>query len=263
MATWFRRRLASVNWLGLATIFAILVVWQLLVSTKIVNYAALPGPIDVWNGFTYLLGPYGGLGSALGHTLHCVLIAWLIAVGAGTLVGMLMALNSTVAEWAGATVDLLRSLPVIALIPVAILIWGTGSKTEIILGAYAGLWPMLINTTGGARSIPPALQDVARSMRLSRAATVRKVILPATATSILVGARLALSTTLVVCVVSEMLGLQSGIGNQLLVEQFEQSRAWAYVIVIGVLGILLNFVLVRLVRLLVPGISAASERSIA
>jgi ABC-type nitrate/sulfonate/bicarbonate transport system permease component len=151
---------------------------------------------------------------------------------------------------------------VIALIPIAILIWGTGSKTEIILGAYAGLWPMLINTAGGARSVPTALTDVAASLRLSRAATVCKIILPATAAAILVGARLALSTTLVVCVVAEMLGLQSGIGNQLILEQFEPPRMWAYVIVIGALGILLNFVLVRLVRALFPGVSAASERSL-
>lgn len=265
MASWFSRRSPAVNWLGLATIVGLLAVWQILVSTKVINYAPLPGPIEIWTGLRYLAGSDGGLWSALGHTMKCVAIAWALAVGIGATVGMLVALNSTVASWANSTVDLFRSLPVIALIPIAILIWGTGSKTEIILGAYAGLWPMLMNTAGGARGVPEGLRDVARTLGLSRLATIVKIIVPSTAAAMLVGARLALATTLVICVVAEMLGLQSGVGNQLVLENsgMQSARGWAYVLVIGVLGILLNFVLVRVVRVLFPGVSAASERSLA
>ena len=106
---------------------------------------------------------------------------------------------------------------------------------------------MLMNTAGGARSVPPALGDVARTLRLSQLATLRKIIVPSTAAAMLVGARLALATTLVICVVAEMLGLQSGIGNQLVLEQngCQSARMWAYILVIGALGILLNFALVR------------------
>ena len=63
-------------------------VWQLLVTTKIVNYAPLPGPIEIWSGFKYLAGSEGGLWAALWHTVRCVLIAWLIAVAVGGLVGL-------------------------------------------------------------------------------------------------------------------------------------------------------------------------------
>ena len=129
------------------------------------------------------------------HTVRCVLIAWGIAVVVGGLAGMAFALNDTVASWGGSTVDLLRSLPVIALIPVAILIWGIGSNTEIILGAYAGMWPMLVNTAGGARGVPDRLYDVAQTMRLSRRATMQKIVMPWTGAAMLVGARLALTTT--------------------------------------------------------------------
>jgi len=264
MATRFRRA-TSVNWLGIATIVALLVIWQLLVSAKIVNYAPLPGPLEIWSGFKYLTGPEGGLGQALGHTLYCVAIAWLIAVFLGGLLGIAFGSNATLAAGAGATVDLLRSLPVIALIPIAILIWGIGSKTEIIIGAYAGLWPMLINTSGGARSIPPRLREVARTLRLSRRATLLKIVMPATGGAMLVGARLALATTLVLCVVSEMLGLETGVGYNLMLEQSgdEPARMWAYVLIIGTLGILVNFALVRLVRTLFPGVAASLERSVA
>jgi sulfonate transport system permease protein len=264
MATRLRHGAGSVNWLGLATIVALLVLWQLLVTTKIINYSPLPGPIEIWSGFKYLAAPGGGLWSDIGHTMYCVALAWAIAVVVGGVVGLAIALNATVASWAGSTVDLLRSLPVIALIPVAILIWGIGSKTEIILGAYAGMWPMLMNTAGGARSVPPRLHDVARTLRLSRRATLQKIVMPATGAAMLVGARLALATTLVLCVVAEMLGLETGVGHAVVLEQSgdEPARMWAFVLVIGALGILVNFMLVRVVRLLFPGVAAASERSL-
>jgi ABC-type nitrate/sulfonate/bicarbonate transport system permease component len=263
MAVRIRRGFASLNWLGIGTLVGLLVVWQLLVSTKIIDYSAIPGPIGIWDGFKYLVGPQGGLSTALGHTLYCVAIAWLIAVVVGGAAGLLIAANATVASWAGSTIDLLRSLPVIALIPVAVLIWGIGSKAEIILGAYAGLWPMLLNTAGGARSVPPRLREVARTLRLTRRATIVKIVMPATGAAMLVGARLALATSLVLCIVAEILELQSGVGYAVNLELAgdEPARMWAYVILIGCLGIALNFVLVRLVRTLFPGVTAASERS--
>jgi ABC-type nitrate/sulfonate/bicarbonate transport system permease component len=263
MAVRIRRSFASFNWPGVGTLFGVLVVWQLLVSTKIINYSAIPGPIGIWDGFKYLIGPQGGLLTALGHTLYCVAIAWMIAVVVGAAAGLLIAANATVASWAGSTIDLLRSLPVIALIPVAVLIWGIGSKAEIILGAYGGLWPMLLNTAGGARSVPPRLREVARTLRLTRRATLVKIVMPATGAAMLVGARLALATSLVLCVVAEILELQSGVGYAVSLELSgdEPARMWAYVILIGCLAIVLNFALVRVVRLVFPGVAAASERS--
>lgn len=263
MAVRIRRGFASLNWLGIGTLVGLLVIWQLLVSTGIIDYSAIPGPIQIWDGFKYLVGSDGGLPTALGHTLYCVAIAWLVAVSVGAALGLLIASNATVASWAGSTIDLLRSLPVIALIPVAVLIWGIGTKAEIILGAYAGLWPMLLNTAGGARSIPPRLREVARTLRLSRRATIIKIVMPATGAAMLVGARLALATSLVVCIVAEILELQSGVGYAVSLELAgdEPARMWAYVILIGCLGIVLNFVLVQLVRTLFPGVAAATERS--
>ena len=263
MGTRIRRRVSAVNWLGLGLIVALLAVWQLLVSTRVIHLYSLPGPAGIWSGLRYLAGPGGGLWPALGHTIQCVAAAWGIAVALGGLAGMLLALNPTIASWTNATVNLFRSLPVVALIPVAILIWGTGSKAEIILGAYAALWPMLVNTAGGVRGVSPRLRDVARTLRLSRAATLVKIVMPSTGAALLVGARLALATALVVCVVAEMVGLQSGVGNQLVLEQGagQPDRMWAYVILVGVLGIIVNAGLVKVVRVMFPGVSAVSERS--
>lgn len=263
MAEWLRRNGRAVNWLGLAVVVAVLVLWQVLVTTKIIKYDSLPAPADIWHGFGELTGAGGGLWTAVGHTVRVVLIAWVLGAGIGAIAGLLLALNRTVGAWGYATVDLLRSLPVVALIPIAILVWGNGDTSEIILGGYAALWPMLINTAGGVRKVTPRLRDVARTLRLSRTATLLKIVLPATGSSMLVGARLSLSTTLVVCVVAEMLGLQSGVGNQLVLEQsgMQPARMWVYVLLVGVLGLIVNAGLVRAFRLAFPGVAAVAERS--
>jgi len=267
MAARARRIALRFNWLGLAVIVGVLGIWQLLVTSRVLDYSALPSPIDIANGLGYLASHGSTIVSAgmwgnLAHTVRCVLEAWGIALLIGGAAGLLIGLNRTVASWATATVDIFRSLPVIALIPIAILIWGPGSKAEVILGAYAALWPMLINTAGGVRGVPAQLRDVAKTLRLSRSATLLKVVMPATGAAMLVGARLALTVALVVCVVAEMLGLQTGLGNALILEQSadEPARMWAYVVIVGVLGIIANVGLVQAVRLIFPGVSAISDR---
>ncbi|WP_051809743.1 ABC transporter permease [Actinoplanes subtropicus] len=262
MGAWLRRTSRSANWAGVVVAAAVLTIWQLLVTLRLIGDPPLPGPIEIWRGFQELTVPGGGMWPAIGHTVQVVLTAWSIGAGSGCVLGLLLAANRTVASWAVATVDVLRSLPVVALIPIAILLWGTGNLTEVALGAYAALWPMLINTAGGARAVTPRLRDVARTMVLSRPATLLKIVLPATGASMLVGARLALSTTLVVCVVSEMLGLQSGIGNQLVLEQgaMQPARMWVYVLVTGVLGVVVNAGLIRAFRVAFPGIAGTMGR---
>jgi len=251
------RGFRAVNWPGIAVILALLIVWQFLGGPN------LPRPVDIWHGFQDLIGPDGGLWAAVEHTVRVVLIAWVIGAGTGMVLGLLLALNPVVASWGYATVDMLRSLPVVALIPIAILVWGTGDLSEVILGAYAALWPMLINTAGGVRGVTPRLRDVSRTLQLSRTGTLVKIVLPATGSSILVGARLSLATALVVCVVSEMLGLQSGVGNQLVLEQsgMQPARMWVYVLLVGTLGLIINAGLIGAFRVLFPGVAAVAERS--
>lgn len=263
MAIRARSFLGSVNFLGIAVMVGGLAVWQALVSSGLIHPTNLPGPFGIITGFRQLL-QLGLLWPAVGHTMMCMSVAWGIAVIIGGGLGLLVGVNKTARDWTSATVDVLRSLPVLAFIPVAILIWGPASKAEIVVAAYAALWPMLINTAGGARNVGPRLRDVARSLCLSRFQRMRKIVLPATGISMLVGARLALAIALVVCVVAEMLGLPNGIGYSIVAEESagQPDRMWAYIVTIGVLGILTNAGLVLATKLAFPGVSrlAAGDR---
>lgn len=258
-----RRAFGAVNWLGIAVIVGLLVIWQLIVSAGILHFHSLPGPIGIFSGFRYLVSS-GELWPQLRHTLTAVAMAWALAVVIGGLLGLLLGLNGTVASWTSATVDVFRSMPVVAFIPIAILIWGPATKAEVVVATYAAVWPMLINTAGGVRGVPPQLRDVAATLRLSRVATLAKVMVPATGPSMIVGARLALGTALVVCVVAEMLGLQLGVGNSLILEQSadQPERMWAYVLLVGTVGVVLNAVLVRTTRWTFPGVSALASRDV-
>jgi ABC-type nitrate/sulfonate/bicarbonate transport system permease component len=259
-----RRAVGTVNWLGLAVLVGVLAVWQLVVSVGLIHAHSLPGPIGIWDGFTELIDS-GDLGPALRHTITAVLLAWGLAVLVGGLLGLILGVNQTVASWTTATVDVFRSLPVLAFIPIAILIWGPATKAEVFVGAYAAVWPMLMNTAGGARNVGPRLRDVARSLRLSRTRTLLAVVMPATGVSMLVGARLALGLALVVCVVTEMLGAPFGVGYGLILEQSadQPERMWAYILIVGVLGILLNALLVASTRIAFPGVSQLAEKDVA
>jgi sulfonate transport system permease protein len=252
----------TVNWLGLVVILGLLLIWQLLIDTKIVQIQGLASPTEIWVGLRYLVSS-GNLWPALGHTIRCAAMGWAIAVVAGGAVGLLVALNASASAWTTASVDVFRSLPVVAFVPIAILVWGTGSKSEVILAAYAGIWPMLINTAGGVRGLSVRLREVASVLRLTRRQTLTKIVLPSTGAAMIVGARLALASSLVICVVAEMIGLQSGLGNQLVLEQSadQPARAFAYVFVIGLLGLLANAGLVAAIRRAFPGITAVSSRS--
>jgi sulfonate transport system permease protein len=173
----------------------------------------------------------------------------------GTLGGFALASSPGVRRFSSASVDALRTIPVVTLVPIALLIWGPSGTSELVVAAIAAVWPVLISAESGVRSVHPRLAEVASTLRLSRLATARKIALPAAAPELLVGARLALGFALVVCIVSEMVGNPAGLGYGLVAMQqaLDPAGMWAYVVVIGVLGIVLNSLLVTLTRLAMPG----------
>jgi ABC-type nitrate/sulfonate/bicarbonate transport system permease component len=129
---------------------------------------------------------------------------------------------------------------------------------ELTIIVYAAAWTVLVNTIDGVRSVPAELLDVARILRMSKRTTLRKVILPSAVASIVVGLRLALSLSLVLAVVAEMLGNPRGLGNALVRAQqaLQPEQMFAYVVSIGVLGITLNAALRSATARLFPGLAA-------
>jgi sulfonate transport system permease protein len=120
---------------------------------------------------------------------------------------------------------------------------------------YIAQWLILVNTVDGIRGVNPQLLEVARMLRMSWLERTRKIVLPAAMPVILVGLRLGLTVSLVMAVVSEMICNPAGLGYQLVFEQraLQTDRMFAYLTVIGALGVLLNAALLLVARV-IPGV---------
>ena len=176
------------------------------------------------------------------HTLRSVLIGWTVAAAsasalglAARLLGVRAALFAGVARGAAADAG-------VAFLPLALLLFNFSLTTELVLIIYASIWPVLINTMGGVMSVPPRLYDVGRTLRLSRAHTLVKVVIPAAAPAIVVGCRLSMGLTLVMAIIAEMLANPHGLGYAVIsqLQAMQPQRMFAYVIFIGLLAIVLN-----------------------
>lgn len=236
---WFRDHV-----IGYLTIVVVLGLWELLIDTGVLDFQFLPAPHEVWTGLSGLISS-GELADNLLHTLGAVALGWVIALCAGIVAGTVLGLLQPVWRYSMASLDAIRALPIVALVPLAVLLFGFTTTTEVVIGSYAAFWPIMLNTRAGIRGVSPELLSVAEVLRLGRFETVWKMLLPAATPLILVGVRLGLSTCLVLTLVAEMVGSPTGMGYAMIQQEqaLQSDRMFAYLIVIGVLGVVLNAIL--------------------
>src|SRR4051794_39411897 len=208
------RSLRRINGLGLLTMVGLIGLWEVLVRSRTLEYQFLPAPSAVATGVRTLLSS-GKLLPNLMHTLEVTLLGWVAASVLGISLGLLLGLSQTAWRWSMASIEVMRAIPPVTLVPVALLVFGFSARMELMIILFVSAWPVMVNTIDGVRGLRPELVDVGRMLRLSTPARVRKVTLPAAMPSIVVGLRLALSLSLVLAVVAEMIGNPSGLGNAL------------------------------------------------
>jgi sulfonate transport system permease protein len=252
-------RTARINGPGLLTILLCALLWEALVRGGVIQYSYLPAPTAILAGLYELLST-GQLWADTLHTLQAVIMGWAIAVAIGIVLGLMLGVSPMLRRYSLATIEVLRPMPGIAFVPVALLLFGFSLKTELVVIVLPALWPVLINTMGGVAGVHPRLFEVGATFRLSRARVVTKIVIPAALPSILVGLRLSLTLALVLAIVAEMVGNPTGLGYAVVRDQqaLRPALMFADMIVIGILGILLNQVLMQIVWWLFP---AASRRT--
>ena len=244
-----RRLIEAINPLGWLVVILAIVLWQIVIEAGIVNFEYTPPPSEIASSFGHLVSS-GEMSDAVWHTLKVTLISSAIAIVVGMAFGALLGLVGAVRTYSMGSVDFLRTVPVVAMMPVALLVWGASSKSEIIVASYAALWPIVINTMAGVEGVHPIKRDVARSFRLSRLDTFRKIVFPVATPAILIGARLSIVTALVVAIVAEMLINPQGVGHGLVfaMQSLQPNEMWAYAVAAGIMGYILTALLVYGVR---------------
>lgn len=135
-----------------------------------------------------------------------------------------------------------RALPPAALVPVATLLLGFDETMKVVVVVVAAVWPIMLNTRSGVRAIDPVLLDLARSLRLTRTHTVRKVLLPAVAPAMLLGVRVATPVALVITLLVEYLTGVSGVGALVGDAQrtFQPARVYALIVIAGLISLAAN-----------------------
>lgn len=169
------------------------------------------------------------------------LIGFALGAAVGTLLGVLLGLSFTLRELFSLPIEFLRALPVTAMLPLFLLLFGVGEVSKIAMVALPCLLLLAVHTEGGIRRTSIARLEMAKSFGASRLQCFFHVTLPEVIPSLLLGFRLALSLALVVAVVSEMfLGTEQGLG-QSIYEAYMMNRPellYAYLLVIGLIGYL-------------------------
>nr|BFE60190.1 ABC transporter permease [Dactylosporangium thailandense] len=176
-------------------------------------------------------------------SLTRLVLGYLIALVAGVGLGTAIGSSPTLRALSEPTLEFFRALPPPVLIPVIALFAGfTGWTPKLVTIALGCVWPILLNTVEGVRSVDEVLRDTARSYHLGRLATLRHVILRAASPRIATGARQALSIGVILMVISELFGANRGLGAAIV--QFQRGFAipqmWTGIILLGLIGVALS-----------------------
>jgi len=190
---------------------ALLLVWQLSASRGWLPSRILPAPLDVIEAAWRL----SASGELWGHVRVSALRAFAgLAIGGG--LGLALGLLTGSVRWAETLLDssiqMVRNIPALALIPLVILWFGIDESAKIFLIAISVFFPIYINTFHGIRNVDPGLIEMGRSYGLSRWQLYWHVVLPGALSSILVGVRFSLGLMWVILIVAETLSAQAGIG---------------------------------------------------
>jgi ABC-type nitrate/sulfonate/bicarbonate transport system permease component len=237
----------TTRWLGVIGVLALV---ELLTQTDILPGRYIP-PVST----TFLVLVEQLQSSALWVTIWETLKGWAIGLAIATVVavpvGMLLGSIQLLYRGVRVIIEFLRPIPSVALIPLAVLIYGAGLAMKVFLVSFASFWPLLFQTLYGVQDIDPVARDTARAYGLSRLSYVRYIVLPSAAPYIATGLRISSSIALILAVTGELVVGAPGIGREIGIAQSggDAPLTYALISVAGVLGLVLNAIFQRLERL--------------
>ena len=184
----------------------------------------------------------GSLWQATAFTLGSAGLGLLIGLLGGMALGTLLGLSRRAQALSFLSVELLRPVPSVALIPIAMLVFGFGVSMEVSVVAFATFWPMLILTQAAVRLLEPRLLEVAAALQLGPMQRLCKIVLPAVLPRLFVALRLGVAVALVVAVTVEIAANPAGMGYAMMIAQqsLDPALMMAWLAWIGVVGFAVN-----------------------
>ena len=242
---------------GLASVAAVVAAWFALTGTGVVGSTRFPSPREFWKAADQI-ATQGYAGGTLllqsWHSTRLVVLGFLVAVATGIPLGLLMGWSRRVEALVNPAFLLVRPIPPLAWIPLAIVWLGLGDAAKIMVIWFAAFVPSVINAYTGARNIDPTFIAVARVHGASTARVLWEVVVPGSLPMIFTGLRLSLQASWTTLVAAELVGAFYGMGRVLDIAYRDIYPAMIAVamVTVGVLGALTTQVLVRIERWAVP-----------
>lgn len=234
----------------------LVIAWQLWAMTLPPDSPA-PSPVRVVTTFIDLVGS-GGLVMATAQSLGRVLLGFAFALVLGIGLGMLMGSSQRIRDNLDPIVESFRPIAPMAILPIAILWFGTGTAASLSIVAYAAFFPLLLNTIHGVSRVERRLVQAAMTMGIPRQRILSKVVLPAALPSVLLGSRLAMGVAWTAIIAAELaVGAKSGAGGTS--GGIGQMMFVFYAYSIDLNGIVVCMIVVGVVALLIDRLFRATE----
>lgn len=229
--------------LGIILPIVLLTVWQILGNSESPEF---PRP-SAWVEAVRQLAVDGPLWRAVGETVVTFLAGLAVAAVVGFVGGVWIGTSAVARSTVRPTMEFVRMVPPPAVIPAVVLLFGPDWLTRVLVVAFASLWPIILNVANSVAEAPSRLHDVSTSFGLSRSQMLRWTVIPHAVPSALIGIRVTAPIAIVVVLLTEMLTNAGGLGSLLIYAQrtYDAAGAFGLMCVVGVLGLLINSVTVR------------------
>jgi ABC-type nitrate/sulfonate/bicarbonate transport system permease component len=227
--------------LGALGLLALLVLGEVLPRMGLVPRRFFPTSSEIASALAGELAEVA-FWTALLDTLQGWALGLAIASVAGIVSGIVIGSSHLLRQLTASTIEFLRPIPSVALIPLAVLLFGTAIESKLVLVVYAAFWQVLIQVLYGVQDVDPVAQDTARAYRFSAWARIRYVTWPTALPYVITGLRLAAAVALILAVTAELVIGNPGLGSRLAVAQSSGAVATSYalVVVTGLLGVVVN-----------------------
>ncbi|MBX3093468.1 MAG: ABC transporter permease [Cryobacterium sp.] len=231
----------------LIPIVAVGAIWQIVATAKIIPAAFFP-PLEKIFGAIFEMGANGTLWTDVGMSMYRLAISVVVGIIIGTSVGLVMGTSRIVERSLLPIMNFGLAVPGIALVPLAILIFGLSDLTLIAILIIEVIWVTMLNTWTAVKSVEQRYIDAARTMGTKGVEMFVKVLLPGALVGIIGGYRLAFSRGWRILVAGEMLtGVAGGLGYRIFEarEYFRSDIVYGGILIIGLFGLLLDRVILR------------------
>lgn len=235
--------------LGLAGVVGFLLIWELCPRLGLVDIRFLPPASEVLAGLLTDLG-MASFWAAVTETMTAWILGLVTAVVAAVVLGFGVGSSAFLRKFTHSVVEFLRPIPSVALIPLAVLLFGVKIESSLMLIIYASFWQVFIQVLYGVADVDTVAMQTAKSYGLGAAARIRHVVFPTALPYLMTGVRLAAAVALILAITAELVIGSPGLGREIALAQSGGaiSAMYALVLASGLLGVAINLAMRRVER---------------